>query len=239
MSENTSLPLYIQVKQKLMERIQSGEFNDGDMLPTENALREEFDVSRATIRNALNEIENERMIVRKRGVGTIVKKPKFKKELMKLQSFTNLMRSRGLTPRKETLTVEIIDTPKEVEEHLKNRQSNKSWFLKRLLLADEKPIGLQYLYLPNNLTFSPDDLVNMQSFYELVKEKHNIIPSFAEEVLTATVADAETASIMQIEEGAPLLTVWRTVYDEDGAVFEVSNLLYIADSFEYSFKLYA
>jgi DNA-binding GntR family transcriptional regulator len=149
------------------------------------------------------------------------------------------MKSRGLTPRKETLKVEIIDTPKQVEEYLKNQKSEKSWFLKRLLLADEKPIGLQYLYLPNNLTFSPEDLMNVQSFYKLVEEKHNIHPSFADEVLTATLADKELASLLQIDEGAPLITVWRTVYDEDGSVFEVSNLLYIADLFEYCFKLYA
>ena len=239
MDELYSQPLYLQVKQKLMDRIQSGEFEDGDKLPTENVLQQEYKVSRATIRNALDEIEKEQLILRKRGVGTIVHKRKFKKELMKLQSFSSLMASRGLKPRTEILEVEIVETPAEVEEFYKNKKSDKSWFVKRILMANEKPIGLQYLFFPTSLIFSPDELASMESFYELINQRHGIKPYVGEEVLTATVASKKVADLLQIKEGDPLLDIWRTTFDEKASVFEVCHLLYIADLYEYHFKLYA
>ena len=239
MNESTSQPLYLQVKQKIMDRIQSGEFKDGDMLPTESVLQKEYEVSRATIRNALDEIEKEQLILRKRGVGTTIHKRKFKKELMKLQSFSSLMASRGLKPRTEILSVEISDVPIEVEEYSKQQISEKSWFIKRILLANEKPIGLQHLYFPTSLIFSPDELSSMESFYELINQRHGIKPYVGEETLTATVANKETADLLQISEGNPLLDIWRTTFDEKASVFEVCHLLYIADLYEYHFKLYS
>jgi GntR family transcriptional regulator len=238
MEKTDSRPLYLQIRDKLIEKIQSGELIPGDKLKTENELTEEYKVSRATIRHALDELETEEIIKRRRGVGTIVREKKVKKELMKLSGFSSMMVSRGMKPQTKILGLEVVETPMRVRECSENQESSTSWLIKRLLIADDKPIGIQELYIPTEYTFSPDELFGMKSFYELMAEKHNIKPSFGKETLTAKSAKKAEASLMQINEGDALLDIWRTTFDESGKTFEVCHILYIADRYEYQIKLY-
>ena len=91
-------PLYLQLRNYLLERIKQGVWSEGSHLPTEYELKEEFGLSRDTIRQALNELEQEGIIERRRGVGTIVSHQRIQPELMKLTSFSEDMLSRGLVP---------------------------------------------------------------------------------------------------------------------------------------------
>jgi GntR family transcriptional regulator len=235
--ENTN-PLYLQIKKKLIDKIQSGECIPGDKFPTENELSEEYKVSRSTIRHALDELEIEEIIKRRRGIGTIVSHKKVKPELMKLSGFSNMMLSRGMKPQTKILSLEIVDTPLRVKEGYGNQESPRSWLIKRLLIADDKPIGTQELYIPTEFTFSPDELFGMQSFYAFMREKHNIQACLGKETLTAKPAKKAEANLLQINEGDALLDIWRTTSDENEKVFEVCHILYIADRYEYQIKLY-
>ena len=74
---NSHLPLYIQLKQRLMEQIRLGEWKPGEKIPTEEEIQQTFDVSRTTVRQAMREIELEGKITRQPGRGTFVTQPKF------------------------------------------------------------------------------------------------------------------------------------------------------------------
>lgn len=230
--------MYLQVKKTLIDRIQSGEFLPGEKFPTENELTEEFKVSRATIRHALDELEFEEIIRRRRRLGTIVRHKRINPDLMKLTGFSSLMISRGMKPQTKILNLEVIETPLRVRESFGDQESSRSWSIKRLLIADDKPIGIQELYIPTKFTFSPDELYGMSSFYDLMAKKHHIKPTFGSETLTATPAKKAEATLMEIKEGEALLDIWRITYDESEYVFEVCHLLYIADRYEYQIELY-
>ena len=240
MNKDSLNPLYLQIKSDLLEKINLGVYKPDDLLPTEEELHAQYNVSRATVRHALDEMENEELIRRQRRVGTIVRHKKIKPELMKLSGFSNIMRSRGMKPRSKIINLEIVDTPKKVRELFKEPEAKKSWYIKRLLIADDKPIGLQDLYIPSRLNFSPEELLEIEtkSFYGLLKEKHNINPILGNETITAVNAGRNEAELLQIKEGDALLDVWRSTFDDVIGVFEVCRILYIADRYEYQVSLY-
>jgi GntR family transcriptional regulator len=233
-------PLYLQIKTELLDKIQSGVYKPDDLLPTEDELQTQYKVSRATVRHALDEMENEEIIRRQRGVGTIVRHKRVKPELMKLDGFSNIMRSRGMKPRTKIIKLDIVDTPKKVKELFKDQEVGKTWYIKRILIADDKPIGLQDLYLSPQLNFSPAELfaIESSSLYGLLEKKHSIHPMLGSEAITAVCANRDEAQLMQIKEGDPLLDVWRSTFDEVIGVFEVCHILYIADRYEYQASLY-
>lgn len=231
-------PLYLQLKNHLLEKITHGEWREGQRIPTEMELRKEYSLSRATIRQALEEIEREGYIVRRRGFGTTVCPKRIKPELMKLTSFTEDMTSRGYVPGSRVITIDFVTPPRRVAAMLETDPTEKVWWVKRLRLADSSPLGMHDLYIPPDLQFSPRELNEMDSYYRLLAEQHNLKPWRATETLTAAGATRAEASVLQINEGAPLLIVWRKSFSEEGRVLEVVRLAYIAERYEYHAQLY-
>jgi len=231
-------PLYIQLKAHLLKRIQQGEWPEGSHISTEYEMKEEFGLSRATIRQALNELEQEGIIERRRGIGTIVSCQRIQPELMKLTSFSEDMLSRNLVPDSTTLDVDFVTPPLKVRERLETEPNEKVWCVRRLRLASGEPFGIHELYIPPTLQFSPRELSTMQSYYHLLDERHRLRPSHASETLTASVATQSEAVLLKIAEGAPLLVAWRTTFAENNQVIETVKIIYRADRYEYQFQLY-
>jgi GntR family transcriptional regulator len=78
---NDHLPLYIQLKNIIEEKIKEEDLNPGDIIPSEKELQQEFGVSRITVRQAIKELENEGLVKKKQGKGTFVSFPKLSHEL--------------------------------------------------------------------------------------------------------------------------------------------------------------
>ena len=234
----SELPLYLQIKQDLVARIESEEFKEGEKIPTEDELQEMYSVSRATIRHALQEIETEGLIRRTRGIGTIVQHKRITPQLMKLVGFSELMNSKGMKPHTETIQVDIVDIPQKARKLFGYSAIKRTWFIKRLYMADNKPVGISNLYLPHNLEFAPQELLEMKSFYKLIADKYDLIPAIAKETLTATAAKKNEAELLGIKVGEPLLDIWRSTSSSKNRIIEVVHILYIASRFEYEFNLY-
>ena len=93
------------IYKQLKEKIESGEYKQGHRLKTEKELQEEYGVSRDTIRRALSHLENEDYIVKKPALGTFVKHKKSDYQLSKMESFTEQMKSRGISPSSEIISI--------------------------------------------------------------------------------------------------------------------------------------
>jgi len=237
MEKETSLPLYLQVKNTIVEQINSGKIKPGDKLPTEIELEKEFSVSRPTIRHALSEMENEGYLSRHRGIGTIVRHKSFQKDILQLSSFSETIQQMGKVPSHNILSVNIVDPPNRIANYFAGIEPKKVWCVKRLCFADSEPFSINHLYLPPELGFSLQDFYQMKSFYDFIRERFDLIPSYANETITASAANDEMSELLQIEEGEPLLDIWRTTYAEDGQLIEVVHIFYIASRFEYQLQL--
>ncbi len=208
------------------------------MLPPERELQERYQVSRATVRHALDELEREGVLKRIQGIGTIISDAKIRPEIMKLTSFTEDMLARGLQPGSKTLDLNLVVPPQIVQNSLALKPDEKVWYVKRLRLADQEPVGLNELYIPPTLEFAPADLNQMLSYYTLLDQRHHLRPMYAVEHLTARVAAEEEAAILAVSVGSPLLFIKRITYTEDNTPLEYVNLIYRADRYEYQVTLY-
>lgn len=235
----TSNPLYLQLKTHLLRRILKGEWQEGSLLPTEAEMKEEYGLSRATIRQALEELKNEGYIERKRHVGTIVSFQRVKPELMKLTSFSEDILARGLKPESKTLETDFIMPPPNVRIAFGLEPQEKVWRILRLRSASGEPFGLHELYLPPTLQFSPRELATMTSFYQLLEMRHGLKPARATENLSASVATKQESALLKIAEGDPVLVAWRSSYAADNQIIECVKILYRADRYEYIFQLVA
>src|SRR5690606_25013339 len=88
-------PLYAQIKELLRERILDGSYKPHEQMPSESEMMATFGVSRITVRQALNDLQQEGLIFRIHGKGTFVSKPKAFQDLGKLQGFGEAMRQMG------------------------------------------------------------------------------------------------------------------------------------------------
>src|SRR5699024_7880819 len=116
------IPLYHQLKEILKEKIESGEWQTGDKIPSENELRQQYDVSRNTAIKALDDLMKDGLLKRVQGRGTFVSRPKFEQPLSGFYSFSRVMKSKGMNPKDIIISIdEKPATPTEA----KNLQINE------------------------------------------------------------------------------------------------------------------
>ena len=101
-----SAPLYLQIADSLLERIESGELAPGDRLPAERELSELLGVNRMTLRQALEKLEVQGLLTRRQGDGTFISEPKIERHAGELVPFTREMRRRGFKPGARVITFE-------------------------------------------------------------------------------------------------------------------------------------
>jgi len=107
-SKEAAAPAYLQIKTFVLEKIQSGEWREGDLIPTELALCEQFGVSRMTVNRALRELTNDELLVRIKGSGTYVAQPKFQSTLIEIRSIAQDIRERGHEHTSQVLSIERL-----------------------------------------------------------------------------------------------------------------------------------
>ena len=134
--------------------------------------------------------------------------------------------------------MDFVNPPSKVRQYLITEPNEKVWCVRRLRLASGEPFGIHELYIPPTLQVSPRELMTMQSYYQLLEDRHGLHPSHASEALTASVATKNEAALLKISEGSPLLVAWRITYAENKQVLEMVKIIYRADRYEYHIQLY-
>jgi len=226
--------LYNHVKLRLREAIEAGEYKPGDRIPSEHELMARFGVSRATIRKALSELVLEGWLHRVQGRGTFVAQPKFRQTLSRLTSFTEDMRMLGLTPRTKLISLRIDKASKEVAEKLAIGLGNPVIYIERLRFADDEPLALNISVLPHHFVpgIESQDL-ERNSLYEVLERHYGLILVRAEQTLEPTLAAPETASLLGVKTGAPLLLVEGIVYLKNDSPIEWLRIWYRGDRYKF------
>lgn len=238
LDKNTFVPLYAQIQRILMEKIQSGELREGDSLDSEEALSRSFNVSRMTARQALNGLKASGYAVSARGRGTFVTRPKFQKNILHLQGFTEEMTQRGLKPSSRVLQRVVIHPSKEQIAALKLKSDERVLRLKRLRLADGIPMALEESYIPVRL-FPGIERINFatRSLYQVLREKYGVRYGYADEVMEAVSATPEEANLLTISEMACILSVQRVIITTNETPIEFARSRYRGDRYRVSLRV--
>ncbi len=227
------IPLYAQVKNYLQDEIEN-RMKPGDVIPSEPELEKRFNVSRITVRRALDELVSEGLIVRQQGRGTFVRKDPIAQELPRLLSWSAQMRKMGFEPRSAPAEIDLTEPTKEQAAQLNLSPGDQLVRIRRLRYADDEPICIMTNYIPEALV---PGLVNQG----LVNDSlYATLPSFGlkpvrgeDRVETRTASDWE-ASQLNIGKWSPLLQVTRLTRDAANKPLYIAVVANRADKFVYT-----
>jgi len=232
------IPLYYQVKESLLKKIKNGQFRVGDPVPSETELQDSYQVSRITVRRAVQELVAEGYLYTQQGKGTFVSKPKAAQELNTISSWAETMTELGMHPRSKIIHLSEEVAPENVAKMLELNDEEKIFRLERIRYADNEPICLMTNYLTPALV--PGFLskgLKEESLYGMLERNYHIVFGRAEEIVEARAAKSNEAALLNIKRGAPLLCATRVTRDSNDRPLEVSMTISRADRYSYRIKL--
>ena len=234
------IPKYYQLANILRQQIENEDFQPHDPIPSERQLESRYNLSRPTIRQAIDLLSRQGYLYRVHGKGTFVSPPKLQKGMLELTSFSEDMRNRGLTPGHKILEFGYVKPNSETKRHLEIIDDEKKVLrIKRLRFGNDEPIGLQdsFLSLDGELEITREEIEKRGSIYAILQEKFGIYPTEADETLEVTLATREEANLLKIQEGSPLLLNERTLWSQDRKAIEFVRILYRGDRYKYFVRL--
>lgn len=219
LSLNSDIPLYAQLVGIIKRCISTGALPVGSLIPSEAELCQALSVSRNTVRQAIGELEDEGLVVRKRGRGTFVTDPSATHRGVRY-SFTTEVSSLGKVPSSTLVDFSISVAPLDVCARMELRPETPVYCFTRVRNVDGEPLILETSYYPRyiypNLT---RDMVETHSFYSLLYHV-GITPFSAEEQYEAVILGHHQAQLLGVPEGSCAFYHQRLTRTEDGRIYE-------------------
>jgi GntR family transcriptional regulator len=237
--KSSRVPYYEQLRQILEGDIRTGRVAVGDQLPSEAQLCEDYDVSRTVVRQALNELSNDGLVVRYKGKGSFVSPPKVDEHLA--QSLTGLaeeVRARGEVLTSEVLAFEQIDPPGHVAGMLGLEKGEEAIHLERVRSINGDPWVLTSTYLPASLCA---DLLKYdmreRSLYATLEHELGLNLHHGHRTIEAALAGERHAALLGIPVGAPILLLKSVAYLADDRPIEYFNAWHRGDRSRFDVNL--
>lgn len=225
------VPLYYQLKGMLLHDIQNGVYSMGDQIPTEQELQLRYEVSRSTIRQALNELVNDGWLERKPSKGTFVTSPAQTKSVFhSFEPFYSLVNRSGKIPRTEVLELGVIDANKYLADAMKLQVGEKVITMFRRRFVDSEPIVTVRNYLPFSICsyILGYDFKN-QSLYELLMQNPLSKLKMTHTVVSAEKAKPEDVSLLGAKVDCPMLVFNNTSFSVSDVVVDFAFSHYRGD----------
>lgn len=236
LDKRSPVPLYHQLSEHLRDEIKRSGAEAGDLIGTEKDIAEQYRVSRATVRQALDDLERAGWVVRITGRGTFVATPHLTVDLPNLLSFTEEMRLRGIEPGSVIHAFGLIACPDHVAVALHCHPGDRVCHIKRVRTADGTPMFVVDHYLAPFVDLPEDHLG--QSLYETIEGRYGLRLTEALQTIRAGVCANDEAALLQIVEGDAVLRFERTTLsaDDQPVIFESGSAR--ADLYQYSVRLF-
>ncbi|WP_197029240.1 GntR family transcriptional regulator [Alicyclobacillus macrosporangiidus] len=234
---NLPLPLYHQLKNLLLQKIQEGEWRPGFCIPTETELMRTYKVSRTTVREAVSALVHEGYLSKKQGRGTFVNHPRLQERLGRLTGFAEEMLQQGYVPSAELIAV-VDDVSNDKTIQAVGLPNPQDWVrIERIRLASGDPIAVERSYWPKDIAdlLRQEDLSSV-AYYEVL-ERNGLFLSHAEEDIAAVNANREDAKLLGIPLGAALIEMRRLSYDTRDRFIEYTCTRYRGDRYIYHVRL--
>jgi len=235
----SGIPYYIQVRDSLQGHFEAGTWKPGEQLPGELELCRMFDVSRTVIRQALNDLGSKGLVVREKGKGTFVAKPKIRESLVqKLTGFYQDMVEQGYKPVTHVLKQNVIAASQKLAGYLKLEPGIPVIEIERLRFVEDVPIQLVTTYLPYKLCpdLLDEDLSN-QSLYHLLEKRCGVMIVRGHRSIEAVPANDYEARLLRVKRGAPLILLDSVGFAEDDQPVEYYHALHRGDRTRFEVEL--
>lgn len=229
-------PRYVQLRRRLVEGIETGILPPRSSLPPERELAEITDLSRVTVRKAIQELVREGVVEQRQGSGSFVREPvqRLEQSLTQLTSFTEDMASRSRNTSSKWLERGIFEPTAEEVDVLGLPEGAQVARIYRLRYADGHPLALERAALPLSILPHPTEIT--ASLYEVLDRSGNR-PVRAEQRIAAINLETREADLLEVPEGAAGLNIVRTSFLADGSVAELTRSLYRGDAYDFVAEL--
>ncbi|WP_068613782.1 GntR family transcriptional regulator [Paenibacillus tuaregi] len=218
-----NIPFYRQLKEMIVEDIESGRLNQGDKLPSERDLAEQHKVSRMTARHALSLLEREGFVERIVGAGTFVSNRKIQMDFT-FNSFSKSMLDLGMKPTTETLFMKVERAKPSVAKMLDVEEGEELFSLKRLRLADGIPVAIELSQIPYRYCRGIEDYMNENvSLYKVLEDVYSIKLHKATQYTRISISDEMESRLLKIQNESACLLLETVAYDTEGRSIEFSQ----------------
>jgi DNA-binding GntR family transcriptional regulator len=227
--KKNGIPLYVQLKDKLLKDIKLN-YKAGDLIPAEIKIEKEYEVSRITVRKAIEELVHENVLEKKQGKGTFVKEQKILYDANSIGSLTQRLSKQNDVVKTKSKEFEVIEGEHYVKDLL---QCDKLLCIKRTRLLNDVPFALMLNYLDLTRVPNIEESFNIESLYTFLKDKYHIEFYNAKETVEAKNATKEESKSLNINERDALLSLHRLSFDKFNNPVEYSDLLIKADMYKH------
>ncbi len=232
-NKNSPVPIYHQLEEYIKQQIENGILKEEAVIPSEREYAQMFQISRMTVRQAINNLVIEGYLKRQKGRGTFVNRKKVEQELQGMTSFTEDMRSRGMSPSSTLLSFQIIPADNKTALNLKIDENESVYKIKRIRLADGSPMAIETAYIPVKLVPGLTEANSNLSLYQYIEDNLSLSISEATQEIEASNAGSLEAETLEIPIGDPVLLIKRISYLQNEVPFELVKSTFRADRYRF------
>lgn len=230
----SQVPLYQQLYDEILHLIEIGVYKEGERIPSEDQLRTRYNVSRITVRNALQRLVEDQYLIRRHGKGTFVAQVAHIESMVAKNSFTKSCLQMKIEPSTKVVDISIGIAGKREETIFQIKQGEKIIVIKRLRYANNIPVMLEVDYFTIDFHFMLEkDLERIPLQETLYKEK-GYIAHKAEDIFEVAYATKEQSTQLQCNLGDALLKVSQTVRKEDGSILYYNEQFICSERYKYA-----
>lgn len=236
---NARVPLYHQIFLILRNRIYGGEVQPGELVPGEQDLASEFNVSRITAKRALNELADAGLVVRERGRGTrVIHRPPAPAVTSSIEGWLENVSLMGVATSARVLDFGYVAASEDIAHALEIEPGMNVQHAVRVRSMDGEPMSYLVTYVPADIgqQFGREDLDTTPLL--LLLELAGVKVASARQTISATIADSEVASALSVHAGVPLIEVRRVVRDSTGRPVEYIRVLYRPDVYRFEMSMH-
>ena len=229
--KNNPKPIYLQIKQNLLESIDKGVYAINQAIPSEVTIAKRHQISRMTARTAINELVQEGFLSRRQGKGTYVSGKRFDYHFFRITSFNQDMAERGMTHFTNVLELKVLTPSNRIRKALELSANSKTIFIKRLRYANNAPLLLEKRYLNYSLCRRIlKENLEQESIHNLLIYKYKLALTKVKQFIQAKNLSKTEANLLKVKVGSAALYLQRTTYTHKQPVTLV-NYLYRGDRY--------
>lgn len=210
-------PKHKQIKEDIVEDILGGVYEPGDMIPRQSDYAKKYNVSRLTVRKAIDDLVVKGILRTEKGKGTFVQEIATKAySYRRVAGFSSNVVSKTAKVHSKVVAIEEIEADKSLASYLQIEENGKVVMIGRLRYLNQVCVAFQKSFLPKERVMGIDfekENLNEYSLYDILQRKAGLVLSYVDERFRAIRADRELSAYFKVEEGDPILYVRRVTYD--------------------------
>ena len=227
---------YEQIALDIQKKINNGEYSANDQLPLEKEMCIQYNVSRITIKKAMDKLVMNGSVVKRRGAGTFVKDVDYTeiKDISTSKQFNGFSDShKGEKVTSKIIEFKVVNPSEEIANKLKMEKDDFVYYICRVRYADEKPFVLEYTYMPIDVISGVKKEVLKGSIYNYIEEKLNLKIKSAHRTVRALITSNLEKKELMMEENIPILQIEQIAFLDNGQPFEYSKSNHRGDRFDF------